>query len=249
MITQPYKDDLGNEIIIATPTPPPPSEKTDIFMRTSPYIKGIQHNKDFSIEFANGAKNCKLIIGNNLYFENTHIKFLKDNGTITFHSNGFIKGNYTVGLNSEIEVGERLWITSDFSCHATERAKIKIGNDCIFGDRIKISTSDLHPIFDVNTLERINKAKDIIIDDYVWITSQISIMKGSYIRSGSVIAKGAVVSGSFPNNVIIGGIPAKVIKKDICWERSQVDLIPIEIEDASYIKDRKYFRKTEELNT
>ena len=41
----------------------------------------------------------------------------------------------------------------------------------------------------------------------------MTILKGTVIGKNSVVAAGAVVSGEFPANVVIGGVPAKVIRE------------------------------------
>jgi maltose O-acetyltransferase len=46
----------------------------------------------------------------------------------------------------------------------------------------------------------------------VWIGDRVLILKGSEIGEGCVVAAGAVVSGKFPPDVLIGGVPAKIIR-------------------------------------
>ena len=53
----------------------------------------------------------------------------------------------------------------------------------------------------------------VSIKDNVWIGSNVTILDGVTVGENSVIAAGAVVNKSFPNNVIIGGIPAEIIKR------------------------------------
>ena len=53
----------------------------------------------------------------------------------------------------------------------------------------------------------------VVIDENVWIGNNVMILKNSEIGKNSIVAAGAVVSGVFPPNVIIGGVPAKVIKE------------------------------------
>lgn len=53
----------------------------------------------------------------------------------------------------------------------------------------------------------------ILIDNDVWIGANAVILPGVHIGSHSVIAAGAVVNSDVPSNVIVGGIPAKVIKQ------------------------------------
>nr|WP_288788550.1 DapH/DapD/GlmU-related protein [uncultured Fibrobacter sp.] len=49
------------------------------------------------------------------------------------------------------------------------------------------------------------------IGNRVWIGNNATILKGTEIGENSVVAAGAVVSGKFPANVILGGVPAKII--------------------------------------
>lgn len=53
----------------------------------------------------------------------------------------------------------------------------------------------------------------VVIGENVWIGNNVTILKNSVIGENSIIAAGAVVSGVFAENVIIGGVPAKIIKK------------------------------------
>lgn len=52
---------------------------------------------------------------------------------------------------------------------------------------------------------------DVVIEDYVWIASNVIILPGVTIGRGSVVASGAVVTKDVPSMSIVGGIPAKVI--------------------------------------
>jgi len=55
--------------------------------------------------------------------------------------------------------------------------------------------------------------KGIRIDDFVWIGSGVQILDGVTIGANSVVAAGAVVSENIPPNVIVGGVPAKILRK------------------------------------
>lgn len=58
------------------------------------------------------------------------------------------------------------------------------------------------------------QAKPITIGKNVWIGSKSVILQGVSIGDNCVVAVGAVVTKSFGDNLIIGGVPAKVIKKN-----------------------------------
>lgn len=53
----------------------------------------------------------------------------------------------------------------------------------------------------------------VVIEDDVWIGANVTILKGVTIGHGSVVAAGAIVTKSFPPYSVIGGVPAKLIKK------------------------------------
>jgi len=55
--------------------------------------------------------------------------------------------------------------------------------------------------------------QDVHIETEVWIGCNVTILKGVTIGRGSVVAAGAVVTKSFPPYSLIGGVPAKLIKK------------------------------------
>ncbi|TDX01774.1 acyltransferase [Dinghuibacter silviterrae] len=56
-----------------------------------------------------------------------------------------------------------------------------------------------------------SRSGDVVIEDYVWIASRVTILPGVRIGRGSVIASGAVVTKDIPPMSIAGGVPAKVI--------------------------------------
>lgn len=99
-----------------------------------------------------------------------------------------------------------------------EKGNLFIGDDCGIANAARFQMSDIHPIFDGKSKERINHAKSVFIGDHVWIGPDARIMKGTQIGSGSIVGLNSVVSGKLiPSNVIWGGNPARVIKKDILF--------------------------------
>ena len=54
--------------------------------------------------------------------------------------------------------------------------------------------------------------KDIVIEDFVWLGSRVTILPGTKIGEGAIIQAGAVVHGEIPTYAIAGGNPAKVFK-------------------------------------
>lgn len=99
-----------------------------------------------------------------------------------------------------------------------EGTRIEVGRDCLFSANITLRAGDSHSVIDAETGTRINKSKDIIIGDHVWIGNTVIVTKGSVIGEHSVVATGSVVAGkTYPCNVALGGNPAKVIKEGVSW--------------------------------
>ena len=90
---------------------------------------------------------------------------------------------------------------------------IEIGDDTIFGNYVSLH-SENHNFQDRNIPIRLQgvKRKGIIIGKDCWIGAKVTILDGTVIGDGCIVAAGAVVRGYIPPYSIIGGIPAKVIK-------------------------------------
>ena len=86
---------------------------------------------------------------------------------------------------------------------------ITIGNNVAISKGVTLRDSDNHAI---NGSEKISAP--IHIGDHVWIGLNAIILKGVTIGNGAVVA---VVTQDVPENCLVGGVPAKVLKKDISW--------------------------------
>ena len=90
---------------------------------------------------------------------------------------------------------------------------IEIGNDVIMGSYISFH-SENHNFSDKTRLIREQgvTSKGIKIGNNVWVGAKVTFLDGCIVGNNSVVAAGAVVNGIYPDNSIIGGIPAKVLK-------------------------------------
>jgi acetyltransferase-like isoleucine patch superfamily enzyme len=96
--------------------------------------------------------------------------------------------------------------------------KIRIGYDCIIAWNVFITDCDWHSI------EKKSFQKDVFIGDHVWIAANSSILKGSVIGEGSIIAAHSVVRGEdIPERSVAGGNPIRVIETDVLWHRDIED--------------------------
>ncbi|MBU2925116.1 hypothetical protein Q4530_12225 [Colwellia sp. 1_MG-2023] len=98
--------------------------------------------------------------------------------------------------------------------------RIDIGEGCLLAGGITFSTSDSHPIYDLDSNLRVNPSASIFIDANVWIGSNVHFLKKAYIPSGSVVAAHSIVTRKFDTpNIAVAGNPAKVVKHNIRWQK------------------------------
>lgn len=107
-----------------------------------------------------------------------------------------------------------------------EPGQIVFGADCMVSSQAYVSLSDIHPIYDRATGQRVNVAADVVIGDHVWLGLRSMIMKGATIGDGAVVAAGAILSGPAPANAVMAGIPARVVRENIVWRRELSDGAP-----------------------
>lgn len=93
--------------------------------------------------------------------------------------------------------------------------EITIGRGCMISKGVKIRDSHNHDIVSDGNYVR---TAPIHIGDHVWIGMGAMILSGVSIGSGSVVAAGAVVNRDVPENCLVGGVPAKVLKTDVVWQ-------------------------------
>ncbi len=101
-------------------------------------------------------------------------------------------------------------------------SQVIIGKDFMCSFDVKIWCTDSHSIYDINSKKLLNKGKSIIIEDHVWVCMNSTILKNSLIKANTIIGAHSVVAKKFnENNVIIAGNPAKIIKRNINWDRAR----------------------------
>ncbi|MEL7587606.1 MAG: hypothetical protein AAGU19_12905 [Prolixibacteraceae bacterium] len=92
--------------------------------------------------------------------------------------------------------------------------KIKIGDDVVSSENVTIWDSDAHEIIGLEKTKPV-----IIIGNHVWIGTNTIKFKGVTIGAGAVIAAGALINRDVPPRSLAGGIPAKILKQNIEWQR------------------------------
>lgn len=123
----------------------------------------------------------------------------------------------------EIKIGDYCYI--GISSKIWSSAQIIIGNRVLIAHNVNIHDNISHPInsterhkdflhiIDKGFQEEINlNAKNIIIEDDVWIGFNCIILKGVRIGKGAIIGAGTIITKDVPSHAVIVGNPAKIIK-------------------------------------
>lgn len=119
-----------------------------------------------------------------------------------------------------------------------DKSEVIIGQDCMFSSGIYIACSDTHTITDL-TGKIINIGSRVQIGHHVWVGMNAFIGKNVQISDNSVVGMCSVVTShqKFPENCIIAGNPAKVVKENINWDR---------LRPKQYMNNSNLFVKKEE---
>lgn len=107
-----------------------------------------------------------------------------------------------------IHIGKNVFINC--CCHFQDQGGIYIGDGTLIGSHTVLATIN----HSQDPTERAdNLPSPIHIGKNVWIGSQSTILPGVTIGDGAIVAAGAVVTKDVPPNTVVGGVPAKAIKK------------------------------------
>lgn len=122
-----------------------------------------------------------------------------------------------------VYVGANNYFNGILTAIVSERKNLFIGGDGVFSFGVWIRTADPHLLYSVDTKERLNPSRSVLIGDHVWLGQNATILKGTSIGSGSVLAAGAVISGkTVPSNSVWGGNPAAQIREGVFFDGASV---------------------------
>ncbi|MGZ0879439.1 maltose acetyltransferase domain-containing protein [Priestia megaterium] len=123
--------------------------------------------------------------------------------------NVYIEPNIRVDYGYNIFVGENF--SANFDCVILDVCEVRFGDNCMLAPGVHVYTAT-HPLDPTERNSGKEYAKPIIFGDNVWIGGSAVINPGVSIGDNVVIASGSVVTKDVPNNVVVGGNPAKIIK-------------------------------------
>jgi acetyltransferase-like isoleucine patch superfamily enzyme len=132
---------------------------------------------------------------------------------------GFVlvaQGNrWDIGTDAVVSIGGGTYFSP--STKVVVQHGLTVGKGCAVAWDCLILDDDFHSLAMPNDGPR-PQGVPIRIDDRVWIGSRVSILKGTIIGDGCVVASGSVVRGDFSEpDCLIAGVPAKVVRRGISW--------------------------------
>lgn len=201
-----------------------------LLQRNSAKVKGENNSIERSeallskVTFDIVGNDNEIIIGVGARFSNVRIYIRGSNHKLLIGDNCIVRSGsfWFEDSNCTITVGDHCTIEEAGIAVTEPHSRIELGKDCMLSGGISIRNGDSHSIIDLNTNKRINYAQDIDIGDHVWIGSQVQILKGVKIGPNSIIGLRSIVTKDIPSNCIAVGVPAKVVKERVTWDRERI---------------------------
>lgn len=159
-------------------------------------------------------ENCTFICGDNIN--------ITIGGSVHRITNLFAE---VTSKNASLNIGKNLALRGAvFSIKERENLTVNIGDDCLIASNVKFWTTDFHSVIDADTKRPLNPPADITLGDHCWVGEDAVIAKGVSLKNDTIVASRAYVTKSFDiSNIIIGGVPASIIKENTSWSNFPYD--------------------------
>ncbi|MCL2252970.1 MAG: hypothetical protein FWC09_00865 [Lachnospiraceae bacterium] len=190
---------------------------------------GVMYKSNIFVE----GDNNQITIDNGLNLRNTQI-WIKGDGCKIILGENQVYNNVEIGAENsgslltcddDTQIGGFAWLgnrpnRTRLTClYAGEGRLVLIGRSARISENVVIKNYDSHVIYDTITNKKINRAKDIVIGNQVWVCPGSLVLKGAFVSSGSIVGSQSTVTKDFSksDNVLLLGSPAKIVKKDVGW--------------------------------
>lgn len=116
------------------------------------------------------------------------------------------------GQLSKISIGKGTFVNVNLRIGVAEGASVRIGKDCAIGPNVSFETMG-HDLVWSATSKWGGAPRSIKVEDRCWIGAGVIVIGGVTIGEGSVVAAGAVVTRDVAPNTLVGGVPAREIRR------------------------------------
>mgnify|MGYP005849693721 CR=1 FL=1 len=121
-----------------------------------------------------------------------------------------IESPFQVDYGCHLQVGKNFY--ANHGCTILDCAMITVGDNCMLAPHVLISSAT-HPLNAKRRISGDEYTRPIVIKDNVWIGASATINPGVTIGNNVVVGAGAVVTKDVPDDVVVAGVPAKIIRK------------------------------------
>lgn len=166
----------------------------------------------------------KLIMEKGSMLLNSLVKISGNNNEVVLKANSYVSGAelWVEDNRCLLSIGERTFVGHHSHLACTEDgSRLIVGGDGMISSYVQIRTGDSHSIVDMDG-NRINPAQSVMIGNHCWIGEGAKVMKGVTLEGDDVISTGAIVTKSFGKNLLLGGIPARIIKENVKWDKERL---------------------------
>ena len=179
------------------------------------FLRNIPGGLGFALRGFYLNKRSNKSFKNNRFESGIRVDYPKN---IKFASNSYIGFDCKIYASefSNIKIGSNVTLNSNVMINARGKGKIIIGDNVLIGPNVVLRSNN-HSFKNVNEtiISQGMTEGQIIIENNVWIGSNCVILPNCKIGYGAIIAAGAVVTEDVEDYCIVGGIPAKLIKRRI----------------------------------
>jgi len=163
--------------------------------------------------------------------------FSKESGKAELNIQGdlIIQNKAQFGYDYKIFVAKNATLTLGNMASMASQAKIictqniTLGKFCRLGSECQIIDTNFHNLKNVKTNEVFNKNNDILLGSFNFISNRVSVLGKAVTSDYCTVASNTLLNkdySSFGENIILGGIPAKLVKENIVrdWETEKENL-------------------------
>ena len=121
----------------------------------------------------------------------------------------FIKPPFHCDYGYNIHVGKNFF--ANFDVCILDTAPVTIGDNCLIGPQCGLYTA-VHPMDSKERVANYIHGEPITIGDNVWLGGHCVVLPGVTIGNNAIIGAGSVVTKDVPDNAVVAGNPARIIK-------------------------------------
>ena len=138
-----------------------------------------------------------------------------EKGAVTFNGTASFAEGFSIRNNGNLVFGDNFGGGKNGFISCTK--EVVFGNDILMAWNCTVRDSDGHTVLYDGVPQEPLKA--VHIGDHVWLAAESKVLKGVSIKKNSIVAYGSIVTKSFDEEgILIGGVPAKMIKVGVNWK-------------------------------